>query len=96
VLGGSLIFQRTASFGYLKKNQNQRTGRFWVFKNIRIKKTTSSRYFKPLKEPPVFMKEQLILSQFFDFKKEIPVWSQGQVSRFVFCQVDSGASVFTN
>jgi hypothetical protein len=42
------------------------------------------------------MKEQLILSQFFDFKKEIPVWSQGQVSRFVFCQVDSGASVFTN
>jgi hypothetical protein len=49
-----------------------------------------------LKEPPVFMKEQLILSQFSDFKKKIPVWSQGQVSRFVFCQFDSGASVFTN
>jgi hypothetical protein len=28
--------------------------------------------------------------------KKKPVWSQGQVSRFVFCQVDSGASVFTN
>jgi hypothetical protein len=40
VLGSSLIFQRTASFGHLKKDQNQRTGWFWVFKNIRIKKST--------------------------------------------------------
>jgi hypothetical protein len=59
-------------------------------------KITFIRVLITLKEPPVFMKEQLILSQFSDFKKKIPVWSQGQVSRFVFCQFDSGASVFTN
>jgi hypothetical protein len=33
-----------------------------------LKNITGSRYFKPLKEPPVFMKEGLIFSQFFDFK----------------------------
>ncbi len=94
-VGRFFDFSKNTSFGYLKKNQNQGTGWFWVLKNIRIKKNTGLGISNPSKKHQYSWKNSWFFLSSLTLKKK-PVWSQGQVSRFVFCQVDSGASVFTN
>jgi hypothetical protein len=51
--------------GFFFLNQNQTTDRLRVFQKQQNRRTNSSRYFKTLKQLPVFMKKPLVLSQFF-------------------------------
>jgi hypothetical protein len=64
VLCGSLIFQRTTGSGYLK-NSESKNHWFQVFEKQQNQRSNGSVYFKTLKEPPVFMKDELVLPDFF-------------------------------
>jgi hypothetical protein len=54
------FFKELPVLGAYLKTQNQRIGQFWVFEKNLIQRTGCFRYFKNLKEPLGFMKDQLV------------------------------------
>jgi hypothetical protein len=74
---------------FLKKNQNQTTDRLQVFQKQQNRRTNSSRYFKTLKQLPVFIEKPLVLLQFFPhfltleknsgWFKGMPLWARPKV-----------------
>ncbi len=90
MLGGSLIVKRTACSGYLfKKTESKNCGHFWVFEKNPTQRVACFRYFKNLKEPLGFMKEQLvgcwlIFLQSQDGAGSFKFWSSPVICQYIY------------